>query len=226
VRALAEGLIREGRSPDLDTAQRAVRADLAQILSVFEGLDNHLDAVDAVVARLERRIGAALHAMDRPDPTGIERTAAMLRAVGAAEVAPDVPPVVSLLRPPIGQAHLQTPRARRSAIDVEPLPDVDDDPAVDAFAAAKAEFRRRTTVTPETMTAFVEARLGKAVSLRGSQITIAGVDDFVVFQRLREIDVLFDARLRDRYAVVRLPERLANGWLDCPDFVVERRVGA
>jgi hypothetical protein len=134
--------------------------------------------------------------------------------------------VVSLLRPPIGQAHLQAPRARRSAIDVEPLPDVDDDPAVDAFAAAKAEFRRRTTVTPETMTAFVEARLGKAVSLRGSQITIAGVDDFVVFQRLREIDVLFDARLRDRYAVVRLPERLANGWLDCPDFVVERRAGA
>lgn len=226
VRALAEGQIREGRSPDLDTAQRAVRADLAQILSVFEGLDNHLDAVDAVVARLERRICAALHAMDRPDPSGIERVAGMLRAVGAAEVAPEVPPVVSLLRPPIGQGHLQTPRARRSAIEVEPLPDIDDDPAVDAFAAAKAEFRRRTTVTPETMTAFVEARLGKAVSLRGSQIAIEGVDDFVVFQRLREIEVLFDARLRDRYAVVRLPERLANGWLDCPDFLLERRAGA
>ncbi len=68
VRALAEGLIREGRSPDLDAAQRAVRADLAQILTVFEGLDNHLDAVDAVVARLERRIAAALHVMDRPIP--------------------------------------------------------------------------------------------------------------------------------------------------------------
>ncbi|PNA03340.1 Wadjet anti-phage system protein JetA family protein, partial [Pseudomonas sp. FW215-R3] len=61
VRALAEGLIREGRSADLDAAQKAVRADLAQILAVFEGLDNHLDAVDAVVARLERRIASALH---------------------------------------------------------------------------------------------------------------------------------------------------------------------
>ncbi|MGU3452296.1 Wadjet anti-phage system protein JetA family protein [Methylobacterium sp. 391_Methyba4] len=223
VRALAEGLIREGRSADLDAAQRAVRTDLAQILAVFEGLDNHLDAVDAVVARLERRIASALHVMDRPDPSGVERVAAMLRAVGGSEIAPDVPGDVSLLRPPIGHAHLQAPRARKAAIDMEPLPDVEDDPVVDAFAAAKAEFRRRTTVTPESMSAFVEARLGKAVRLRGSQIVIAGVDDFIVFQRLREIDVLFDAKLGERYAVTRLPERVANGWLDCPDFLLERR---
>jgi hypothetical protein len=76
------------------------------------------------------------------------------------------------------------------------------------------------------MTAFVEARLGRTRSLRGSQIKITGVDDFIVFQRLREIDVLFEARLGESYAVTRLPERLANGWLDCPDFVVERRNGA
>jgi hypothetical protein len=223
VRALAEGLIREGRSADLDTAQRAVRADLAQILSVFEGLDNHLDAVDTVVARLERRIGAALHVVDRPDPSGVERAAAMLRAVGGSEIAPDVASDVSQLRPPIGPAHLQAPRARKAAIDMEPLPDFEDDPVVDAFAAAKAEFRRRTTVTPESMSAFVEARLGKAVRLKGSQIVITGVDDFIVFQRLREIDVLFDAKLGARYAVTRLPERVANGWLDCPDFLLERR---
>lgn len=106
---------------------------------------------------------------------------------------------------------------------MEPLPDIEDDPVVDAFAAAKAEFRRRTTVTPESMSAFVEARLGKAVRLRGSQIVIAGVDDFIVFQRLREIDVLFDAKLGARYALTRLPERVVNGWLDCPDFLLERR---
>ncbi|MCJ2137198.1 DUF5716 family protein [Methylobacterium sp. J-026] len=226
VRALAEGLIREGRSPDLDAAQRAIRSDLTQILAVFEGLDNHLDAVDAVVARLERRIGAALHVMDRPDPSAVERAAALLRAVGGSEIAPDVPAEVSLLRPPIGHAHLQAPRARKAAIDMEPLPDLEDDPVVDAFAAAKAAFRRRTTVTPEGMTAFVEARLGHAPALRGAEIAIMGVDDFIVFQRLREIDVLFDAKLGDLYAVSRLPGRVTNGWLDCPDFILERRSGA
>ena len=226
VRALAEGLVREGRSPDVAAAERAVRADLARILAVFEGLDDHLDAVDAVVGRLERRIGAALRYGDPPDPGGVARIAALLRAVGAAAAAPDVPPALSLLRPPVGEAHLQTPRGRKTAVAVEALPDLAHDPAVEAFAAAKAEFRRRTTVTPETMAAFVEARLGRADAVRGSQIAIAGVDDFVVFQRLREIDVLFDARLAARYAVTAMPGRVANGWLDCPDFLLERRSGA
>ena len=226
VRALAEGLFREGRSPDIASAERAVRADLAQILSVFEGLDGHLDAVDAVVARLERRIGAALRYIDSPEPGRVERIAALLQAVGAYAAAPDVPAALSLLRPPIGEAHLQTPRTRKGAIQVEALPDLADDPAVEAFAAAKAAFRLRTTVTPETMAAFVEDRLGRAEALRGSHIAIASVDDFVVFQRLREIDVLFDAHLGARYAVTPLPERVENGWLDCPDFLLERRPGA
>ena len=59
-------------------------ADLAEILAVFEGLDRHLEAVDDVVARLERRIAASLRYLDRPDSLGIERAAAALRAVAAA----------------------------------------------------------------------------------------------------------------------------------------------
>jgi hypothetical protein len=224
VRALADGLIREGRATDSETAERAVRADLVQILAVFEGLDGHLDAVDAVVARLERRIGAAVRIMDAADPGAVGRVAELLRAVGAAGQAPDVAPDLSPLRPPIGEAHLQTPRARRAPIAIEAVPEPARDRAVDAFAAAKAEFRRRTTVTPQTMAAFVEARLGSEARLRGSGMAIADVDDFVVFQRLREIDLLFDRQLGERYALTHLATRLSNGWIDCPDFLLERKV--
>ncbi len=215
--------MREGRAPDLAAGERMVRADLAQILAVFEGVDGHLDAVDAVVVRLERRIGATLRYSEAPDPGTVERIAALLQAVGEDDEAPDVPADLSLLRPPLGEAHLQTPRARRSEIFIEALPDLDIDPAVDAFAAAKADFRRRVTVTPERMRDFVEAKLARGKPLRGSGIAITDVDDFVVFQRLREIDLLFEGQLADAYAVTHLTERLANGWLDCPDFVVERR---
>ena len=223
VRALAEGAVREGRAADLAAGERAVRADLAQILAVFEGVDSHLDAVDAVVVRLERRIGATLRYAEAPDPGTVERIAALLQIVGEEDEAPDVPADLSLLRPPLGEAHLQSPRARRAEIFIEALPDLDIDPAVDAFAAAKADFRRRVTVTPERMRDFVEARLMRGKPLRGSHLTIADVDDFVVFQRLREIDLLFEGQLAETYAVTHLTERLVNGWLDCPDFVVERR---
>lgn len=222
IRALAEGLVREGRAADLDAGERAVRADLAEILAVFEGIDRHLDAVDEVVARMERRIAAAVRYMDRPDAGGVERAAAALRAVGAAEAAPDLPAAISLLRPPIGEAHLSTPRRTRPPIDNDPLPEVFIDPRIEAFVTAKAEFRRRTTVTPRSMSDFVEARLAADGTLRGSEIPVADIDAFVVFQRLREIDVLFEGELGSRYGVTHLTERLSNGWLDCPDFVLTR----
>jgi hypothetical protein len=225
--ALAEAGFREGRAPDAEAAERAVRADLSEILAIFEGLDRHLDGVADIVARLERRIAAALRYMDHRDSDRIERTAAALRAVAAAdEDLADMPPAqVSLLRGPIGEPHLYSPRLRRPPIESEPLPEFHIDPAVEAFIAAKDAFRRRVAVTPERMVAFVEGKLGRERAIRGSQIRIGDVDEFVVFQRLREIDVLFDGVLSTRYRLSRVAGRVSNGWLDCPDFLVERALG-
>jgi len=223
IRSLAESLVREDRSPATGPAERSVRADLAEILAVFEGLDRHLEAVDDVVARLERRIAASLRYLDRPDSLGIERAAAALRAVAAADDPPDLAPEVSLLRPPLGEAHLYAPRSRRAPIDNEPLPEIFLDPAIEAFVQAKADFRRRTTVTREAMTAFLDARLKRGGRLRGSEIAVEDVDAFVIFQRLREVDVLFDGALAARYVLTGTEGRVANGWLDCPDFTIERR---
>ncbi|TXM94931.1 hypothetical protein FV222_20960 [Methylobacterium sp. WL103] len=131
-------------------------------------------------------------------------------------------PAISLLRPPIGTPHLSIPRGRKAPIELEALPDFEIDPAIEAFVEAKAAYRRRTTVTAETMTAFLDRHLGLDGTLRGSAIAVADVDAFVVFQRLREIDVLFEGALGTRYAVSRVEGRLSNGWLDCPDFVIRR----
>ena len=224
LRALAEAGLREGRAPTLEAAERAVRTDLAEILSIFEGLDRHLDAVAEIVTRLERRIAAALRTLDHRDSDRIERTAAALRAVAQAQddLGGMPEPQVSLLRPPIGEPHCYAPRLRRPPIESEPLPEFELDPAIEAFIAAKDAFRLRVAVTPDRMVEFIEARLGRARAIRGSEIAIADVDDFVVFQRLREVDVLFDGSLRGRYRLSRVEGRVANGWLDCPDFLLER----
>ncbi|MDO9440533.1 MAG: DUF5716 family protein, partial [Beijerinckiaceae bacterium] len=181
-------------------------------------------AVSDIVARLERRIAAALRYTDHRDSDRIERTAAALRAVAAAEWS-DIGPSteVSLLRPPIGEPHPYTPRMRRAAILSEPLPEIHLDPAIEAFILAKDAFRQRVMVTPERVIAFVERKLGGSPAIRGSEMVVADVDEFVVFQRLREIDVLFDGILTTRYRLSRVAGRVSNGWLDCPDFMVERR---
>ncbi|GJD93943.1 Wadjet anti-phage system protein JetA family protein [Methylobacterium iners] len=228
IRALAEAGLREGRASTIELAERSVRADLAEIQSIFEGLDRHLDGVADIVARLERRIAAALRYIDHRDSDRIERTAAALRAIGAAGAAlhslPQAP--VSLFRAPVGGVHLYAPRVRRPPIRAEPLPEITIDPAIEAFIAAKNAFRTRVAVTPDRVVRFIENKLGSASSIRGSQICVADVDEFIVFQRLREIDVLFDGTLSARYHIARVGGRIENGWLDCPDFIVERATGA
>lgn len=223
VRALAEGSVREGRAAGIEAAERSVRGDLTEILGIFESLDRHLDVVADIVARMERRIAAALRYEGNRDSARIERTAAALRAVGAVSDLTNAPqPPLLSLRPPIGPPHLYSPRLKRRAIVTEPLPDVVSDASIEAFAMAKDEFRRRTTVTPQTIAAFLELRFATGKPIRASEIEIDDVDSFVVFQRLRELDVLFDGALSGRYRLTRIEGRIENGWLDCPDFTVER----
>ncbi len=223
IRALAEANVREGRLRDVAQAERDVRRDLSEIHAIFENIDPHLDAVGDIVARLERRIAAALRYRDHRDSARIERTAAALRALGAVSDMEGMPNAqVSLLRPPVGEPHFYAPRIPRRAIASEPLAETRIDPAIDAFIQAKDAFRMRTTVTRDSIAAFLDRRLGRARMIRGSQIVVKDVDSFVIFQRLREIDVLFDGALSARYRLHPASGRIANGWLDCPDFVIER----
>lgn len=227
IRALAEASLREGRARDLAAAEKSVRGELAEIHAIFEGIDPHLDAVADIVARLERRIAAALRYMDHRDSARIERTAAALRAVGAApDLADAPPPPLAVWRAPIGPPHLYAARMPKRPIVAAPLPEARTDPAVEAFVAAKDAFRLRTIVTADSVSAFLERLLREDDAVRGSRIGLTDVDDFVVFQRLREIDVLFGGQLSRRYRLTRVEGRIANGWLDCPDFVIERASAA
>ncbi len=227
IHALAEAGVREGRAADLAEAERNVRRDLTEILGIFEKIDPHLDAVAEIVARLERRMASSLHASDRRDSGRLDRARSALRALGRATAPGEAPaPPIALLRAPIGTPHLYTPRLPRRAIAAAPLPDARIDPTVEAFVRAKDDFRRRTSVTLESIGAFLDARLGPAARLSASDLAPEDVDAFVVFQRLREIDVLFDAGLSQRFRVERLPGRLDTGWLDCPDFAIRRAEAA
>lgn len=223
IHALAQASVREGRAETLERAERAVRDDLAEILAIFEGLDRHLDGVSDIVARLERRMAATLRYLDRRESARIERTAEALRALGGCtDVSDAPPPPILTARLPLGGPHLYAPRMRKRPIVIAPLPEPRRDPLVEAFVAAKDAYRRRVTLTPERVVAFLEGRLG-AGPLRASEIAVEDVDAFIVFQRLREIDRLFDGALSTRYRLDRVDGRVSNGWLDCPDFTIERQ---
>jgi len=226
VLALAEAYHREGRAPSIKAGEESVLRELAQIVEIFESTERHLAAIDATAARIERRIMNTARYMDRVGRRSEARLAEAMKALAKAPDPAEGIPVRTALLPramPIGPAHIPTPRRERPPIAATAVREEVRDPAMEAFASAKANYVRLTRVTPQGMGAFVESALGGKLSVRGSEIRIETVEDFVSFQRLRELGSIFDGTFARRFEIEFLDGRISNDWITCQDFVIRRR---
>jgi hypothetical protein len=77
-------------------------------------------------------------------------------------------------------------------------------------------------VTPHRVAAFLDRILGRRNRVMASEIVIDNVDDFVVFQRLREADLMFDGLLAPRFRIERLAVAAQNEWMEFADFAINR----
>ncbi len=224
VAALGRAYAREARAGDETAGASRVREELATIAAVFEATEDHLAGIDATVARIERRIANTARYMDRiqnRSEVGLVDAMKAVAAAGADEV-----PVGTALLPrilPLGPVHIPAPRRDKPAISRTILSDRAPDPAALRYARAKEEYVRRTRVTPERLSAYVEAALGAKGEMRGRDMRIGSVDDFVAFQRLREIPSIFNGALAKTYEIELLADRCSNDWISCQDFLIRRR---
>jgi len=222
--ALGEAYWREGRAANPSTGERAVLEDLSVIEAIFESTEGHLAAIDATAARIERRIMNTARYMDRAGRSSEARIIEAMRAVAERtdESIEAKPPLVPRAFP-LGAAHIPTPRREKVPVEKSRLRNNEKDPAYEAFINAKADYMRRTRVTAGKLEAYVERMLSGGSSFKGSEARISTVDDFVCFQRLREIPSIFDGSLARRYEIEFLPSRITNEWIDCQDFVVRSK---
>ncbi|WP_082655523.1 Wadjet anti-phage system protein JetA family protein [Aureimonas sp. D3] len=224
VEALGAAYAREGRAGDAASGAAKVREELAIIAHVFEAAEEHLAGIDATVARIERRIANTARYMDRIQNRSEVGLADAMKAVAAAKgdaisVAPALLPRIL----PLGPVHIPAPRREKPAITRTILSDRAPDPAALLYARAKEEYVRRTRVTPERLSAYLETALAGRPEMRGRDMPIESVDDFVAFQRLREIPSIFNGTLARSYEIELLTERCSNDWITCQDFLIRRR---
>lgn len=229
IQALAEAYANESRSATVEAGRADVQKDLAEIIAIFDGTENHLAAIDATVSRIEKRILNTARYMDRAGRNAEARLIETIKAISAAST-PDgfislKPPHLPLSLP-VGPPHIPAPRRPKPPIQVSEVKEVPKDPAFEAFSAAKSEYTRITRVTPKTMFEFVDRVLEGRTEIRGSDISIHTVEEFVCFQRLREIPSLFDGVAATRYELELLPDRIKNPWIECQDFILRPRVAA
>ncbi len=224
VAALGAAYAREGRALNVEAGAARVREELATIASVFEAAEEHLAGIDATVSRIERRIANTARYMDRIQHRSEVGLVDAMKAVAAAK-GDEIPVGIALLPRilPLGPVHIPAPRRDKPAIIRTVLTERAPDPAALRYAKAKEEYVRRTRVTPERLSSYVERALASRPEMRGRDMPIESVDDFVAFQRLREIPSIFNGALARSYEIVLLTDRCANDWISCQDFLIRRR---
>lgn len=223
---MAAGLVRDGHAGDADHAVVLIQAELTVIVEVFRAVDTHVAMIEQTNRRIERRIRNVALFLDRmgTDETGVMLEAARClaaRGAGRTETVPldlpfiDAPPPVdaaSLFRARARPKKPPPVRVRRRERD---LAEILSDQAREAYAA-------RVHVTAERARSFLESKLGEHDRLRGSEIPIADLDEFFVFERLPFLAEHVRKALPE-FAIRPIPEaRVANDWITCAEFEVAR----
>lgn len=228
MKLLAQAYVDEGRAPDASAATRTIRQELDEVSRVFGSIEDSLKLIDDTKARIERRIHMVIRYMDRPAGGRLERATEALRVLGAYSPGRDgLVPVDTAFyvgEPLFGFEQLYRHQDRRPPIGRSTIRTIVRDPAIDRFNAAKREWARRIQVSSDRMQAYIERNLGDQACLAADEFEIGDVDDFLCYQRLRELPHLFGGRLAQRYRLEMREGMATNDWLDHADFIIHRKV--
>ncbi len=230
IQTLGEAYSSESRASTIEAGKIAVLHDLSEIITVFEGTENHLAAIDATVARIEKRILNTARYMDRAGRNTEVRIIEAIKAISRVKTpASEHIGVQTGVLPsglPLGPPHIPAPRRPKPPIEASAVRETKIDPAFEAFSRAKAEYVRVTRVTPKSMFDFVDRLFKDRVEIKGDEIPVHTVEDFICFQRLREIPIIFDGAAASRYEIELLDERLKTPWIECQNFILRPRAKA
>lgn len=230
MRALAEGYVREARARDVREAELALEDELALIVKVFRSVDDHLDLIAATNQRVEKRIRTTVKFLDR---IAESRTGAFVAAIeglgrvplsGAAEI--DVEHRFLAVEMPVGDRHLYQAQARRRPAEPTRTVRRPKDQGLVVYQFYKRSYAERARVTPQKIVDYLERQLRGRTEIAGSQMAIESLDDFFVFERLRDLPYRFHERTIDFELSHLQCSRIDNEWISCPDFTIRRRPAA
>jgi len=230
VHRLATSYVREGLAVDEAAAQQQIHAQLEGVLATFSKVELALDRIEDTRLRIERRVRTAISYMDRVNDTAIEDMVTTIRRLAGLGGGQEELNVEARL---LNTSHLLAPDALRvkepacRVIGRSRMQPRENDPAVEAFIRAKREYALRVAPTRQRMEAFLDRIVGDRDGISSSEIAAAlvDVDDFVLYQRLRELPALFGGHFAQEWEI-RFPGGAAHSeWLEHPEFTLRRKAG-
>lgn len=223
---LAEAMVREGRSGDAEEAARRIQDDLQTVVSVFQAIDDHLELIYATQSRIERRVRNTVRYMDRISEIQTDRITHAIELLGRTELSDNAPVSVghkfTAIRPAICEGNLYMPARKRGEPERKALSQRRKDPALEAFRRDLMAYHERARITPDKLIGYIERALGDRQEIAAIEMPLQTLDDFFLFERLRDLPYLADGGFRQRYTLELTGERLQNEWIECPDFKLRR----
>jgi hypothetical protein len=224
--ALADAYVREGRGDQTEDAYGMIMQELRAVIAVFEGIGDYLEIIEGTNQRLERRISNTVRFMDRIAETRTERVIDAMNRVGSLASEPsielDLPHNLLADEPVTGREDLYQHKRAKEAIKPQKIRRRPTDPAFLAYRSALDAYRLRTTVTAARMASYLDAALGDRKEAAASELPLASLDDFFVFERLRTLQQLGDGALTSRFEIEFLGTSFESEWISCPDFRIRR----
>lgn len=221
---LARGYVREGRADTAAGAETAIHGGLEDIYRVFNNIDDQLSIIDETHGRIHTRVQTTVRYMDRQIDSVVDHLARACKALAESPLADhdivDVPSRVVMTPALIGPDTMFRPKKEKRPIGRTRLREMQEDPGMKAYREAKGLHGKRMAVTIARMRGYAERVLNGRAGIRASEIEISNVDDFISFQKLREIAIMFDGVLAKEFSVVNLGKQAENEWLIFEDFTL------
>ena len=228
MRVLVEAYVRERRAETAAEAREAIYSELTEASGVFERIGDHLDMIEETNQRLELRISNTVRFMDRIAETRTERAMEALKLVGrfaaALDVELDVPHGFISAETVVGRDVLYQQKRRAGPIGPQKIRRMAPDPAAIAYRRALDTYRARANPSPRRIAAWLDAAMGERHEIEARELPLESLDDFFVFERLRDLCHVGDGALASLYTVEVTPgQSFQSDWINCPHFRIRRR---
>jgi hypothetical protein len=226
--ALTE-VYREDRRLSQEQAREKVLQDLRFIARVFLSVDRRLDAIDLYRMRLESRVAELVRHMDRnvPDMTnrGIKLLEKLSKKMGneADGNVADLPQpsrwfTLSLVSP----RSARKPHKRRQPQYIELPKEKELDPEIKGQKRLIKEYLQRRVMSPAKIEEYLDRQMMEKTSLTAEDFEIETVEDLLAFAFVPFLGHMRGSS-ESTFSIRRTGKRIETPWMECSDFVVERK---
>lgn len=226
IQKLSESYVREQNADNVDEAEKLIISELYEIRTAFENLEHGLTLIEETTQRLEKRVRNIIKYMDHSRNESTNRIMETLENLSRVVINQEIPSNALTPHPfefPVSSVSLYSTKARKKPPIKRNILIQKRDPAAEAFQKLKREYYRFTHPNKNQIDAFITNILRDKNEIKGSEISIESIQDFIMFERIRVLPQLFGGLFKSKYQFNRLEAELTNDWVKCKDFQIKRR---